>query len=132
MICLNCEVEYSPTGKYKRFCSSRCRNDYYKQKESGPFTIKGRIIDKKLLDELLELKIIVPYLDTSDHVFYGLKPSARRAFFGLPGPYGFQILHKGVSQPMTNNEPNRAHETSPKGQPTPHGANRVTAAEERV
>ena len=125
MICLNCEVEYSHTGKYKRFCSSRCRNDYYKQKESGPFTIKGRIIDKKLLDELLELKIIVPYLDTSDHVFYGLKPAARRLIYGLRIPMGFNILHFGVSKMTTKTAHVGITENAQRGQNVPHRENGV-------
>ena len=53
--------------------------------------VKGHPIDKELLAELLEEEIKVPYhcKDTDTH-FLGLKPSARRAIYGLSEARGFQ------------------------------------------
>ena len=125
MICLNCGVEYSHIGKYKRFCSSRCRNTYYKNRQSGPFTIKGQLIDDKLLAELLEKNIVVAYLDVSGEPHYGLKPAARRLIYGLRIPMGFNILHFGVSKMTTKTAHVGITENAQRGQNVPHRENGV-------
>ena len=125
MICLNCGVEYSHIGKYKRFCSSRCQNTYYKNRQSGPFTIKGQLIDDKLLAELLEKNIVVAYLDVSGEPHYGLKPAARRLIYGLRIPMGFNILHFGVSKMTTKTAHVGITENAQRGQNVPHRENGV-------
>ena len=125
MICPVCLNEFSPKQKHQKFCSSRCRNTYYKNRQSGPFTIKGQLIDDKLLAELLEKNIVVAYLDVSGEPHYGLKPAARRLIYGLRIPMGFNILHFGVSKMTTKTAHVGITENAQRGQNVPHRENGV-------